>query len=86
MIGNGVIVNGTVVLDAPVVFPEGTRVRVGPAHEFEDDFPHEPHDRANELAILRESIEDMKAGRTRPFDEAMAEIAAKHSLPPIEPE
>ena len=81
MIGNGVIVNGTVVLDAPMKLPEGTRVRVGPAHEFEDDFPHEPHDRANELAILRESIEDMKAGRGTPAREFLKEIATKYNLP-----
>jgi hypothetical protein len=48
--------------------------------------PHAPYNREIELAILRASIEEMKAGGGRPFEEAMAEIAAKYNLPPVQPE
>ena len=82
----GVFVNGKVEFDTPPTFPEGTRVSVDLADHLDIDFPFEPYDRAKELAILRASIEDVKAGRTRPFDEAMAEIAAKHKLASAEPE
>jgi len=37
------------------------------ADELGVDFPFEPYDRAKELAILRASIEDMKAGRGTPL-------------------
>jgi hypothetical protein len=48
--------------------------------------PPEPYDRAKELAILRKSLEDAKAGRTRPFEEVMAEVAARFNLPPLKQE
>ena len=48
--------------------------------------PLAPYDRETELAILRQSIEDAKAGRSRPFEETMAEIAAKYNLPPAQSE
>jgi hypothetical protein len=41
-------------------------------------------DREAELAILRESIEDMKAGRVRPAREVLREIAIRNNLP-LEP-
>jgi hypothetical protein len=46
--------------------------------------PPEPYDRAKELAILRESLEDAKAGRTIPARQALADLARKHGLP-LEP-
>ena len=48
--------------------------------------PPEPYDRAEELAILREALEDVKAGRGTPFDEFMAQLAAEYKLPPVPPE
>lgn len=80
----GTIVGGRVEFDAPADLPEGTRVRVSVPVAEEDDLgpPHDTHDRATELAILRESLEDVKAGRGRPYREVMAEIAAEFNLPP----
>ena len=75
-----VLVNGKVEFDTPPTFPEGTRVSVDLADEFSIVFPFGPYDRAKELAILLASIEDVKGGRTRPFDEAMAQIAAAFNL------
>jgi len=82
----GVFVNGKVEFDTPPTFPEGTRVSVDLADELGVDFPFEPYDRAKELAILRASIEDMKAGRGTPLEEEMAEIAAEYKLASAEPE
>jgi hypothetical protein len=82
MMLEGTVVNGVVVLDGGAQFPEGARVLVELADADDLAPPLEPYDREKELAILRESIEDMKAGRTRPFEEVMAEIAARYNLPP----
>jgi hypothetical protein len=80
----GTVVNGVIVLDRGPQLAEGTRVRI----EVEDDDdlgpPSEPYDREKELAILRESIEDMKAGRTVDARKALADIARKYGLP-LEP-
>jgi hypothetical protein len=46
--------------------------------------PPEPYDREKELALLRESLEDVKAGRTRPAREVLKEVALRHNLP-LEP-
>ncbi|HTV55010.1 MAG TPA: hypothetical protein VMI06_08835 [Terriglobia bacterium] len=79
----GTIINGVIVLDGGARLPEGERVRIE-LMEDDDIFPPpEPYDREKELAILRESIEDMNAGRGRPFEEVMAEIAARYNLPPL---
>jgi hypothetical protein len=77
----GTVVNGVIVLDGGAQLPEGERVRI---EVVDDDLapPPEPYDREKELAILREALEDVKAGRTRPFEEVMAEIAARYNLPP----
>jgi len=79
----GTVVKGVIVLDGNPPLPDGTRVRV---MLDEDDLPlpsttetYEEH-----LAALRESIEDMKAGRTRPAREVLKEIAQRHNLP-LEP-
>ncbi len=84
----GTVVNGAIVLDDSARLPDGFRVRV--EVEVEDDLdgddigaPPEPYDRATHLALLREALEDVKAGRGRPFDEVMAEIAKEYNLPQI---
>ena len=84
----GTVVNGVIVLDAGTRLPEGARVRVELADEKIDDLfpPPEPYDREKELAILRESLEDVKAGRGMPFEEFMAKLAAELNLPPVPPE
>ena len=98
MVIEGTVVNGAFVPDNGARLPEGARARlevVGdtPEDDWPDlvgpnlppDDPHAPYDRETELAILRASIEEMKAGGGRPFEEVMAEIAAKHGLPPVPP-
>lgn len=80
----GTVVNGTIVLDGMSRLPEGARVRVDLDGELDPDdigAPPESYQRETHLALLREAMEDVKAGRTRPFDEAMAEIALKYNLP-----
>lgn len=74
----GTMVNGVIVLDGGAQLPEGVRVRVEVADPDDLAPPPEPTDRDKELAILRESLEDAKAGRTRPFEEVMAEIATRY--------
>jgi hypothetical protein len=75
----GTVVNGVIVLEGGAQLPEGARVWV----ELDDDLapPAESYDREKELAILRESLEDVKAGRTVPARQAMADLARKHGLP-----
>ena len=79
----GTVVNGVVVLDVGTQLPEGARVRVELAAEEDDGLftPPEPYDREKELAILRESLEDVKAGRTVPARQALADLARKYGLP-----
>jgi hypothetical protein len=80
----GTVVNGVVVFDGNPQLPEGTRVRVELADD--DDLPRnpalEPGTREEELAALRESIEETKAGiggvDARQF---LKELAIKHNLP-----
>ena len=89
MMLEGTVINGVIVLDAGTKLPEGARVGVEPADDDEDDDcfpPPEPYDREKELAILRESLEDVKAGRGEPFEEFMAKLAAEFNLPPVPPE
>lgn len=78
----GTVVNGTVVLDGPTLPPEGSRVDVMLAEDWgvflsPEETPEE------QLAGLREAIEDVKAGRTRPFKEAMDEIRKCLDLPDV---
>jgi hypothetical protein len=84
----GIVSNGVIVPDESCSLPEGTRVRIEVATDLDDeldrltlpdpslppDHPDAPYDREIELAILRESIAEMKAGGGRPFEEVMAEI------------
>jgi hypothetical protein len=74
---SGTIRGGTVVLDTPASFPDGTRVVVYHAPP--------PYDREAELAILRESIEDMAAGRGVDFYEFMDQLAAEMGFEPLPP-
>ena len=80
----GTVVNGLIVLDAGTQLPEGVRVRVELAEDDDLFPPPEPYDREKELAILRESLEDVKAGRTTPARQALADLARKYGLP-LEP-
>jgi len=80
----GTVVNGLIVLDTGTQLPEGARVRVELADDDDLFPPPEPYDREKELAILRESLEDVKAGRTTPARQALADLARKYQLP-LEP-
>lgn len=77
----GTVVNGVIVLDGGARLPEGERVRIELVDDDDVAPPPEPYDREKELAILRESIEDMKAGRGRPAREVLKELAEKFNLP-----
>lgn len=83
MIAEGTVMNGVIVLDGGVKFPEGARVRVDLADPDEVAPPPEPYDRAKELAILREALEDVRAGRGAPVEEFMAQLAAEYKLPSV---
>ena len=82
----GTVVNGVIVLDGGVQLPEGERVRVEVADPDDLAPPPEPYDREKELAILRESLEEVRAGRGMPFEEFMAKLAEEYKLPPVPPE
>jgi hypothetical protein len=77
----GTVVNGVIVLDGGARLPEGERVRVELADDDDLAPPPEPYDRAKELAILREALEDVKAGRGRLAREVLKELAEKYNLP-----
>jgi hypothetical protein len=83
----GTVVNGMIVLDGTAQLPEGARVRVE-VFEDPDDIgpPPEPYDRATELAILREALEDVKAGRGMDAMEFLKQLSEEHNLPwpPVE--
>ena len=82
----GTVINGVIVLDAGRQLPEGARVRVELADDGDDDFfpPLEPCDREKELAILRASLEDVKAGRGMEAREFMKKLAEELN-PPLAP-
>jgi hypothetical protein len=82
----GTVVNGMIVMDAGARLPEGARVRVELANDDDDDFfpPPEPYDREKELAILRASLEDVKAGRGMEAREFLKKLAEELHLP-LEP-
>jgi hypothetical protein len=81
----GTVVNGLIVLDAGAKLPEGARVRVEVADDEDIDDalfpPPEPYDREQELAILRQALEDEKAGRGMEAREFLKKLAAEHNLP-----
>jgi hypothetical protein len=82
----GTVVKGVVVLDGNLPLPEGARVRVFLSEDDFEDYSPQPTQETYDqhLAALRESIEDMKAGRTRPAREVLKELALRHNLP-LEP-
>ncbi len=82
----GTVINGVIVLDGGARLPEGERVRVEVCDSDDLAPPPEPYDREKELAILRESLEDAKAGRGMPFEEFMAKLAEEYKLPSVPPE
>ena len=79
---SGTVVNGVIVLDGSAALPEGARVRVELGDEEAANFSQPPAE-TNEvhLDILRESLEEAKAGRTRPARDVLREIALRHNLP-----
>ncbi len=77
----GTIVNGQVHLDRPADLPDGTRVDLLPHDDEDDPVPAPTETYARHLALLRESIDEMNAGRTRPARDALREIAVRHGLP-----
>ena len=77
----GTVVKGVIVPDGGAQLPEGARVRIELADPDDLAPPPEPYDREKELAILRESLEDVKAGRGRPAREVLKELAQKYNLP-----
>ena len=80
----GTVVNGMIVLDSGTQLPEGERVRVEVTDPDDLAPPLEPYDRDKELAILKESLEDARAGRGSPARDFLKELAVKHNLP-LEP-
>lgn len=83
----GTIRNGRVELDAPMDWPEGTRVTVevaAPDEVFEYPHPLAPYDREKEIALLRERYAEVKAGVPgMSVEEARASIARACNLPPV---
>ncbi len=82
----GTVVNGVIVLEGNAQLPEGARVWVELDEDDDIPPPPEPYDREKELAILREALEDVKAGRGEPFEQFMARLAKEHNLPYRPPE
>ena len=86
MILEGTVVNGAIVLDGGANLPEGARVQVKlPKDSAESHPPTEPYDRDKELTILREALEEVKAGQGMSFEEFMSGLAAEFKLPPVPP-
>lgn len=77
----GTVVNGVIVLDDAARLPDGVRVRVELVDADDLAPPAEKADRERELAALRQSLADARAGRTRPARDVLKEIAARHGLP-----
>ncbi len=77
----GSVVNGMIILDSGARLPEGVRVRIELADPDDLAPPPEPYDRAKELAILREALEDVRAGRGKPAREFFKELATEFNLP-----
>lgn len=80
----GIVTNGVIVLDNGTQLPEGARVLIELADPDDLAPPTEPYDREKELAILREAVEDTRAGRGTPAREFLKRIAITHNLP-LEP-
>ena len=75
----GTIIDGQVMLDGPMQWPDGTPVTLT---QRMDRWPR--CDEAAELAILRKSIADMRAGENgQPFLEVFEEISREMDLPTL---
>ena len=70
----GTIVNGQVRFDNPIDLPEGTRVKVMTEESKPCDFEED-------LEALRESLEDVKAGRYVLARDVLKDIAIRNGLP-----
>jgi hypothetical protein len=77
----GTVVNGVIILDSGAHFPEGSRVRVELADPDDLAPPPEPYDRNEELKILRDAMEEIRAGGGSPAREFLKELAEKYNLP-----
>jgi hypothetical protein len=77
----GMVVNGVIVLEGGARLPEGTRFRLEVIDSDDIAPPPELYDREKELAILRESLEDVRAGRSVPALEFLKELAVKFNFP-----
>jgi hypothetical protein len=77
----GTVVNGVIKLEGGVHLPEGMRVRIEVADLDELAPPLEPYDRDQEMAILRDALEDVRAGRGTLARQVLKELADKHNLP-----
>jgi hypothetical protein len=86
MMLEGIVRNGMIMLDGGAQLPDGVRVRVEVADPDDLAPPLEPYDRGKELSILREALEDVRAGRGTPFEEFMSQVATEFKLPPVPPE
>jgi hypothetical protein len=80
---SGTVVNGVIVLEGGAQLPEGVRVRVELDDPDDPAQPPEPYDRAKELAILREALEDVRAGRGIEAREFLKKLAQEHNLPVV---
>jgi phytoene/squalene synthetase len=69
----GVVVDGKIELDEPGAFPDGMRVRIGPAtpSASEDDW----------LQELRAAHAESQSTPGRPIRELLKEMAARHGFP-----
>jgi hypothetical protein len=66
------VVNGKLIVETPVSFPEGTELQLQIADEAEDDL-----DEAESAALdasLARGLDEMKAGKTRPADELIKKL------------
>ncbi len=74
---DGTVVEGHVIPDEPIPFPDGTRVRI----EFPSSLEMTA-ERENHLNALREGLAEIEAGETVLARDAMAELAAKYGFSP----
>ncbi len=81
----GTVQNGRVEFDEPVTWPDGSKVTLQLDDDGVYEYPHPmaPYDREKEIEVLKESVEDMKAGRVMPVEEAMRRISIELGLPVI---
>ena len=75
----GTVRNGRVEFDEPVTWPDGSKVTLQLDEDEVFEYPHPmaPYDREKEIEVLKESIEDMKAGRVRNAFEVLDELKSE---------